>query len=383
MLYLGTEREVLYSSNDGETWKSLKLNMPTVAVHDLKIHGNDLVVGTMGRSIWIFDDLTPVRSMSPEIADSAAHLFAPPSAVRWRYASSPAGSSSGAGSNPAEGAVLTYYLTEETEDEIKIEIVDSGGEVIRTLSSVAKPLPIDETHPDWSSGTENKPDLTTKAGLNRAAWDLLLDGAEEIPGAVIDIGRPRHGPMALPGDYTVRLMVGEQSYNQALQLTADPRVELDLTALGQHLEFQIQIRDQLSEITKMVETIRAVRDQIAARDKLLQDNPDALELVEMGHELVTQLDAIEEKLHNPHAEVAYDILAGRHGGAQLYSRLSWLFEGTREHDSVPTQGMREVGAEMAAELATQREALDEVLTSGLNGINKLTTERGLPSVITR
>ena len=138
-----------------------------------------------------------------------------------------------------------------------------------------------------------------------------------------------------------------------------------------------------SEITKMVETIRAVRDQIAARDKLLQDNPDALELVEMGHELITQLDAIEEKLHNPHAEVAYDILAGRHGGAQLYSRLSWLFEGTREHDSVPTQGMREVGAEMAAELATQREALDEVLTSGLNGINKLTTERGLPSVITR
>jgi photosystem II stability/assembly factor-like uncharacterized protein len=383
MLYLGTEREVQYTLDDGASWRSLKLDMPTVAVHDLKVHHDDLVVGTMGRSIWILDDLTPVREMSQEILDSPAHLFRPLSTIRWRYASSPAGSPAGSGANPPRGALLTYFLAEEPKEEITIQILDSDGEVIRTLSSKAKPRILDETHPDVREGSKNEPDLTAKAGLNRSAWDLRIDGADEIPGAVIDIGSPRYGPLSLPGDYTVRLIVGEQSADQPLLITADPRAELDLTALSQHLDFQIKIRDQLSQIAKMVRTIRAVRDQIAARDQLLQDNPDAVDLLAMGHDLVTRLNEIEEKLHNPHAEVSYDILAGRHGGAQLYSRLCWLFEGTREHDSAPTQGMMEVGAEMTAEVEAQRAALEEILGAGVEGINKLTVEKGLPSVITR
>lgn len=383
MLYLGTERQVMVSLDDGGSWRSMKLNMPTVAVHDLKVHGNDLVVGTMGRSIWVFDDLTPVREMSSEIAGTDSHLFAPVPTIRWRYRSSSAGSRAGSGANPPEGVVLSYYLAEKTDEEIKIEILDSHDQVIRTLSSVAKPRPNDETHPDVRAGTTNKPDLTDKAGINRAAWDLRHEGANEIPLAVIDIGQPRNGPLALPGNYTARLVVGDQSSTRPIIVELDPRVEVDLTDLETLLEFQLQIRDQMTDIAKMVATIRAVRDQIAARDKLLQDNSDAVDLLEVGHEIVANLNEIEEKLHNPHAEVSYDILAGRYGGAQLYSRLSWLMEGTRDHQSAPTQGMREVGAEMAAELEEQRVALEEVLTSGLEGMNQLTTAKGLPSVITR
>ena len=383
VLYLGTERRVMHSLDDGATWKPLQLNMPAAAVHDLKVHENDLVVGTMGRSIWVLDDLTPVREMNSEIAQAPAHLFAPPSVIRWRYASSPAGSSAGAGSNPPEGAGLSFYLAEAIEEEIKIQIRDSAGDLIRTLSSKPKPRPVDDTHPDVRTGTKNEPDLTSKAGLNRAAWDLRLDGAEEIPGAVIDIGSPRDGPLALPGDYTVQLVVGDQEVTQNLQVVVDPRVDVDPAQLAELLKFQVQLRDQLTEIAKLVATIRAVREQIEVRDRLLQDKPEALDLLEMGHALVARLGEIEEKLHNPHAEVSYDILAGRHGGAQLYSRISWLFEGTRELQTVPTQGMREVGAEMASELAEQREAVHEVLTSGLEELNSLTIEKGLPSVITR
>ena len=200
---------------------------------------------------------------------------------------------------------------------------------------------------------------------------------------MIDIGSPRYGPLALPGTYTVRLLTGGRTYTQELEVTADPRVELDLPAVTEHLSFQLEIRDQMSEIARMVETIRSVRDQIQARARLLADNPDAVDLLEKGHDLVAQLDAIEETLHNPRAEVSYDILAGRHGGAQLYSRLSWLFEATRDHERVPTQGMREVGAEMAAELAEQRSALEEILTGGLEGLETLTREKGLAAIISR
>ena len=383
MLYLGTERQVQYSVDDGQTWESLKLNMPTVAIHDLKVHGDDLVVGTNGRSIWILDDLTPVRETSQEILDSAAHLFAPRATTRWRYGSSPAGSSAGAGTNRPEGALLTYFLAEESDEEITITILDSTDSVIRTLSSIPRPRPLDENHPDVRSGSKNEPDLSAKAGLNRVAWDLRLDGAKEIPGAVIDAGNPRYGPLVLPGSYTVRLTALGQSHEQALEVAADPRTRIELAERRQLLGFQIQIRDRMSEIADMVEVIRAVRDQITARERLLQDDPEALDLLEMGHDLVARLDEIEEKLHNPHAEVSYDILAGRHGGAQLYSRLGWLFEATREQDLAPTQGMKEVGAEMAADLEEQRIALEEILTSGLEAMNQLTRDKGLPTVITQ
>ena len=87
MLYLGTERGVMFSKDDGASWESLRLNMPTVSVVDLAVAGDDLVVGTLGRSAWILDDLTPVREMSTEIAAAKEHLFAPLPAVRWRTAS--------------------------------------------------------------------------------------------------------------------------------------------------------------------------------------------------------------------------------------------------------------------------------------------------------
>ena len=52
----------MFSRDDGGTWQSLRLNMPTVAIADLVIAGNDLVVATLGRSAWILDDLTPVQA---------------------------------------------------------------------------------------------------------------------------------------------------------------------------------------------------------------------------------------------------------------------------------------------------------------------------------
>ena len=82
MLYLGTERGVLVSNDDGVFWESLRLNMPTVSVVDLATTENDLVVGTLGRSAWILDELTPVRETTTAVRKSAAHLFPPRPATR-------------------------------------------------------------------------------------------------------------------------------------------------------------------------------------------------------------------------------------------------------------------------------------------------------------
>lgn len=381
MLYLGTERGVRYSIDDGATWRSLQLDLPTVAVHDLVVEGDDLVVGTMGRSIWILDDLTPIREMTAQISDQSAHLFPPLPAVRWLYASAPAGSRDGAGANPLQGALFSFYLKEKLEEEIRVEVLNARGEVVRVLGSEPEPMPIDERHPDWWPGTEIKAELTADAGLNRAAWDLRLEGAKVIPDAVIDIGRPRSGPLASPGDYTLRLVVGDDSYSQPLRLEPDPRTDIDAGDLAAQLELALQVRDRMTAIAEMVETIRAVRAQLESHGERLAGNDAASELVTLGSQLVTRLDAIEEKLHNPRAEVSYDILAGRHGGAQLYSRFSWLFEGMREHDGPPTQGMREVAAELGGELAAQQQALDELLDRDLQELNRRALEQGIQYVM--
>ena len=199
-LYLATERGVMFSTDDGQTWRPLTLNMPTVAVHDLQVKDDNLVVATHGRSLWILDDLQPIREYTPQIAAEAVHLFAPAEAVRWRYGSNAWGTR-GSLPNPPKGAVIHYSLKDELKDDVKIEILDSSGKVIRTLSSTApEPMGSDDNEdPD----DFKKLALPRGAGVQRAVWDLRHEGARKIKNAKIDTGDPINGPLACrPGAYT-------------------------------------------------------------------------------------------------------------------------------------------------------------------------------------
>jgi photosystem II stability/assembly factor-like uncharacterized protein len=382
MLYLGTERGVMFSRDDGASWGSLKLNMPTVSVVDLAVAGDDLVVGTLGRSAWILDDLTPVREMSPEIEAAKEHLFKPLSAVRWRYARAPYGSSDGAGKNPPRGANITYHLAKKSESEITLEILDAEGNVIRTLSSELKKQYDSPDHPDWNPNRKPEPDLSAEAGLNRASWDLAYPEPKWMADARFDTGTPRPGPLVVPGDYTLRLTVDGRSITQPLTVELDPRSSASQADLEAQLDFALGVRSQLARIVDMVETIRAIREQVEDRNARLAENPDALELADLGEKLVAALNAVEEEIHNPHAEVDYDVLGGRHGGAKMYSRLSWLFNTSGDHDGPPTQGMLEVAADIEGQLSQQESVLDGLLANDLTRLNELAAELDIPYVVT-
>jgi hypothetical protein len=130
-----------------------------------------------------------------------------------------------------------------------------------------------------------------------------------------------------------------------------------------------------------VARIRAIREQVETKEKLLEDRSEATDLIELGKALNEKLTAIEEAIHNPHAEVAYDVLAGRHGGAQLYSRYSHLNESSRDHDGPPTQGMLEVAQDLDAELAEQKNDLDEIVSSGVQQYAQAAQELAIGHVI--
>src|SRR5262249_50001640 len=171
ILYLGTERGVSYSSDDGANWRELKLNLPTVPVHDMHVKNNDLVVGTMGRSIWILNDLTPIREMSSAVASADAHLFPPPPAILYRYHSSfEEGMRRGSSENPPKGAIISYYLKQKPKGEITLEILDGNGGSVDKFSS--KPEPEEPEEPaDYGAEKPKRMQPTLHVGVNRVAWN--------------------------------------------------------------------------------------------------------------------------------------------------------------------------------------------------------------------
>jgi photosystem II stability/assembly factor-like uncharacterized protein len=349
LLFVGTEKGVSYSPDGGATWKELKLNLPTVAVHDLVVKDDDLVVGTHGRSIWILDDLTPLREWSKEVEAKAAHLFTARPAVRWRYEGPISSQVKGPGQNPPVGAVFHYWLRDEAKGDVVLEILDEKGAVVRKLTSrkIEPETPPDDPDPGWDE-SEKKP-LPKAAGLQRAVWDLRLEGATPIRPAKIDSGDPKEGPMVLPGTYTARLTAGDQVCTTPVEVRLDPRVTVSRADLEEQMAFALALRDDLTRLSGIVHDLRSVREQVEARAASLKDRPGAAPLAEAAGALVATCDALEEKLHNPKAEIGYDILA-MPGGAKLYSRLAPLYSWAHDGDGRPTQGMRDVYAELKKEL---------------------------------
>src|SRR5262249_45270616 len=97
-------------------------------------------------------------------------------------------------------------------------------------------------------------------------------------------------------------------------------------------------------------------------------------------ELLKKLDHLEEKLHNPKAEVTYDILAMK-GGAQLYSQLCFLFEALKDSDGMPTQGVREVYAEEAGKLKQLRKQWEEIVRQDLARLNQMARTLEIPNLL--
>jgi photosystem II stability/assembly factor-like uncharacterized protein len=402
MLYVGTERGVAFSTDDGATWEQLKLNLPTVAVHDLRVKNNDLVVGTHGRSIWILDNLSSLREMSPQIAKAETYLFSVPPAIRWgRHG---AFHEKGFGENPAYGAIIDYYLKEKPKGTITLEIRDAQGGLVTTIASKPEKkktgdgpqmreveehaeqqakageeeTPADD--PDAPFERYKKAVLTTEVGVNRVAWDLRFTGAEKIKGAKVDAGNVEAGPLANPGLYSLQLKAGSKTVKASVVVHSDPRLHLSAADMDEQLHAALSIRDDVSRVARMVNQIRSVRKQLLDREELLKTNSKASAMHKPAREIIHKLDALEEKLHNPKAQVTYDILAQK-GGAKLYSQLSTLFEEAKEPGPV-SQGTRERYLELSSELRQLGSELETLVSGDLAKLNGLAKTLAIPTIIT-
>ena len=379
LLFAGTEYGVYFSRDNGNRWESLRLNMPTVKVTDLKIKDNDLVVGTNGRSVWILDDITPIRQLKP-----APSLLPIQPATRWRYHGELYGDDErDSGKNPPKGAIIHYSLPEKVK-ELTLEIRDPDGKLVRTIGSKKEEPEMKESDPDAPSTPFKKPVLTTKPGLNRFVWDLSHDGAKTIPAAKVDSGVPQRGPLVSPGTYTARLMINgsndSKAFTASIRVLMDPRVKMSQVEIEEQLKFALKVRDDITRLSETVIAMRSVRNQLTNRNELLKNHRKAEPLVKASRELITKLDQLEEKLHNPKAKVVYDILAMK-GGAKLYSQMSQLYEWTKDSDGPITQGMREVYADQAKELERLLAEWNALRSGDLARLNSEARKLDIPHVL--
>src|SRR3989475_2461 len=246
LLFAGTERTLYVSFDDGDHWQSLRLNLPATSIRDLIIHGDDIVVGTHGRSFWILDNITPLRQVNSEAVGADVYFFAPQSTYRMRRdnnTDTPLPTEEPAGKNPPDGAKLDYFLS-SADNELDIEIVDSTGKVVRKFSSADKPEAVDEKELNiptyWIRPQQI---LSTAPGMHRFVWDLHYSAPEsvthEYPISAIYRDTPRSplGPAVLPGSYTVEITVNGKSYTQPLTVKMDPRVKASEDDLRRQFEF--------------------------------------------------------------------------------------------------------------------------------------------------
>jgi photosystem II stability/assembly factor-like uncharacterized protein len=271
LLYAGGERAVYVSFDDGENWQSLRLNMPATSIRDLVIKDDDIVVGTHGRSFWILDDITPLRQLTATLVKSQNILFKPQTAtrVRWSmYTDTPVPQEEPSGQNPPDGAIINYYLGEEGK-EIKLEIKDEKGNVVRTYSNkdTLYKIPNVNFPKYWIRPQEL---LSTQKGSHRFLWDmkyspLNLPASYPISAIYKNTEPNSTAPWVMPGTYTVRLIVDGKEYNQSLNVIIDPRVKTPLPGLTQQHDLSVQCYKGRIECTEILKDIREFQEGLKAR----------------------------------------------------------------------------------------------------------------------
>jgi photosystem II stability/assembly factor-like uncharacterized protein len=235
VLFLGLENSVWWSPDRGANWYPLQQNLPPVSVRDLRIPArrHDLVAGTHGRGIWILDDLTPLENWRP--GANAVALFAPPPAYAFAHAT-PSVNAIAAGDGPAGPALFTFYLPHPAATRPSLDVVDPSGRIVRHLSG---------TH---DVDDEDVPVVSNVAGFNRVAWDLTADPPVRWLRAPKWNRGPESGPDLLPGTYRVRLHVDDRSYEEPLEIRADPRAAQAPAQWADHVAYLAELYGELTRI---------------------------------------------------------------------------------------------------------------------------------------
>jgi photosystem II stability/assembly factor-like uncharacterized protein len=373
LLFAGTETAVWMSTDDGDHWQPLQLNLPHTSMRDLWIKDNDLIVATHGRSFWILDDISPLRQLGD--VTEGAFLFKPGAAYRVRRSTNtdtPLPIDEPAGENPPDGAVIDYKLPAAFTGPVVLEILDSQGKLVRRYASTDTPY---ATYDELAKQLiplywlRMPTTLSAAPGMHRWVWDLRYSTPVatnyQYPISAVPHETPRvpQGALALPGTYTVRLTAGGATMTAPLVVKMDPRVtatEADLTSL---FTLESTLAGMVSRSSEAALEVHSAKEQVEKVPGSLKDKTESLE-----KELTTLLNGNEGA---PEAAPGLDDVAGEAG--TLYAQVG-------SADAAPTAAQQQAAGQTSKELAEVLERWQRVKGTSIPALNKLLREAHQPEL---
>lgn len=373
LLYLGTERGVWLSRDDGASWQRLQRNLPDVQVSDLAVTDQDLVISTHGRSFWVMEKIGLLRQLAPgDTGGSRPRLFTPSPSVR----------------GIDEGVAIDYFLPTAPK-RLSIEIVDPAGKLIERFAGTpevapagdgaAKPRKPEVTTPESGKVEPGKPAPGTveekadakpkppalpsmKPGMNRFAWGMRWPGFTRFDKMILWTSRNR-GVLALPGSYTARLLVDGKVQEQRFEVRPDPRVRgSNPAALQARFDLAMAASAKVSEANQAVLLARGIRAQTDAR---LAGTP-APAIAEAIRAFQGKIDAIEGEIYQVNNRSRQDPL---NYPIKLNDKLAGLIGHVESADAPPTDQARAVLADLSGRLDRQTGALAAVIAADLPRLN--------------
>lgn len=357
LLYLGTELGIFVSFDHGGHWRGLRNNLPTTPVYDLFVNPrtDDLVAGTHGLSIWVLDDITPLRAVDAGQRIGQDGLLAPRPALRYRHRRDTGTQAADVftGQDPPFGATLNFYLERPSASTANVTIRNAGGAVVRTMAT------------------------SVHAGLNRTVWDLRHDPPKLSDRFVRTSGISMRGPLVVPGTYAVELSVSDRHFATELRVEGDPAVAASAADLEAQLRTLLSLRDAAIRVDGAVAQVEQVQAQLGRLEASL---PPALRKgpIATGIDRVSaRLRGLQEKLYASRLTRPLDRLRYP---VQLRERLLTLAGWIDSADASPTRAELVEAGELLNELKALSGEFNGLASGEISNLNTLLKSRGLTPV---
>ena len=369
LLYAGTETGLYLSRNGGKSWEKFQLNLPVVPITDLTIRNNDLVASTQGRSFWILDDLTQIHQYNSKIKNEYFHLFKPSVTYRTSGGSS---KSNTIGQNPPNGAVILYYFQDELSKDtnVKLEILE-GEKIIRTITNKSG-----ESAKTFDNGRYSSLTLSTKKGVNRFIWNFRVDDITMVKD--VSFYGSYSGYRVGPGNYTLRLTVGDNSREQNLLLNRDPRLDIKDRDNRAHQQMMTDLYNQINDLHSSIVKARNIRSQIQKMNNELEDMDNMEEILEAGKKAINALDKWEGNVLQTKMETFQDVVNFLN---RLNSHMINLLGTIDGSDPPLTQGQVDRYSDLSEEWNNYEKKLNEIINNQISSYNELYRLAGLPAII--